>query len=128
MRTTESFTTLYTVEESENDKAKTNVKVIRVSSWSKGRLEWKKTFNLPDSVPGHLVSETFYMYLRSLSFLDPTPPRHAVNSRTRTNVTVIWGQTSGTDGPSLAKICSNSCCDIGQTCIGKDVKMTYFLE
>ena len=20
------------------------------------------------------------------------------------------------------------CCDIGQTCIGKDVKMTYFLE
>ena len=21
-----------------------------------------------------------------------------------------------------------TCCDIGQTCIGKDVKMTYFLE
>ena len=23
---------------------------------------------------------------------------------------------------------SQNCCDIGQTCIGKDVKMTYFLE
>ena len=23
---------------------------------------------------------------------------------------------------------AEDCCDIGQTCIGKDVKMTYFLE
>ena len=26
------------------------------------------------------------------------------------------------------RVMYGQCCDIGQTCIGKDVKMTYFLE
>ena len=43
----------------------------------------------------------------------------------KTPPSTSWAITDITDIHSSKK---GRCCDIGQTCIGKDVKMTYFLE
>ena len=44
---------------------------------------------------------------------------------TETPPSTSWATTDITNIHSSKK---GRCCDIGQTCIGKDVKMTYFLE
>ena len=60
----------------------------------------------------------FYIFYNSTVrwFPQKTPP------------STSWAITDITDITDIHSSKKGRCCDIGQTCIGKDVKMTYFLE